>query len=108
MARALARAVALALAVPMPALAQAVTEGWQISGTNVLRAERYDAGGDSVDKRYTKAGTYRVRLRVTDSAKRTSTTSTTVSSRSSVNFFTNAVPSLAVTFQSIARISSPG
>ena len=46
MARALARAVALALAVPMPALAQAVTEGWQISGTNVIRAERYDASGD--------------------------------------------------------------
>jgi len=38
----------------------------------------------------------------------TSTTSITVSSRSSVNFFTNAVPIRAVTFQSIERISSPG
>jgi len=38
----------------------------------------------------------------------TSTTSITVNSRSSVNFFTNALPIRAVTFQSIARISSPG
>src|SRR5687768_16858629 len=38
----------------------------------------------------------------------TSTTSSTVSSRSSVNFFTNASPYRAVTFQSIVRTSSPG
>jgi hypothetical protein len=38
----------------------------------------------------------------------TSTTSMTVSSRSSVNFFTKALPIRAVTFQSIERISSPG
>ena len=36
------------------------------------------------------------------------TISMTVSSRSSVNFFTKGLPSRAVTFQSIARISSPG
>ena len=37
-----------------------------------------------------------------------STTSITVSSRSSVNFFTNGCPILAETFQSIVRTSSPG
>jgi hypothetical protein len=42
---ALGRAVAIALAAPGIALAQLV-EGWAISGSNTLRAERYGAGGD--------------------------------------------------------------
>src|SRR4051812_11557754 len=54
-----------------------VRSAWDFDGNG-----SYDASGDSVDKRYTKPGTYHVRLRVTDSAKRTATADTTVTVRS--------------------------
>jgi PKD repeat protein len=53
-----------------------VRSAWDYDGNG-----RYEASGDSVDHRFAKAGTYHVGLRVTDSAKRTATTSITVTIR---------------------------
>jgi PKD repeat protein len=53
-----------------------VRSAWDFDGNG-----RYDASGDSVDRRFASAGTYRVTLRVTDSARRTATTSVTVTIR---------------------------
>jgi len=53
-----------------------VRSAWDLDGNG-----KFDASGDSVDRRYDRPGTYHVRLRVTDSAKRTATTAVTVTVR---------------------------
>jgi PKD repeat protein len=53
-----------------------VRSAWDLDGNG-----RFEASGDSVDKRYDKPGSYHVRLRVTDSAKRTATADVTVTVR---------------------------
>src|SRR3954470_17542672 len=53
-----------------------VRSSWDFEGDG-----KYDASGDSVDRRYTKPGTYDVRLKITDSAKRTATTTLRVTVR---------------------------
>jgi PKD repeat protein len=54
-----------------------VRSAWDFDGNGT-----YDASGDSVDKRFDKAGAYKVGLRVTDSAKHTATAALTVTIRS--------------------------
>src|SRR4051812_2778947 len=54
-----------------------VRSAWDYDGNG-----KFDASGDSVDKRFDKPGTYKVRLRVTDSHKRTATAEQTVTVRS--------------------------
>jgi YD repeat-containing protein len=54
-----------------------VRSAWDLDGNG-----RYDASGDSVDKRYVKPGTYKISLRVTDRAKHTATTTAMVTVKS--------------------------
>src|SRR4051794_8951840 len=53
-----------------------VSSAWDLDGNG-----KYDAKGDSVDRKYPKAGTYKVTLRVTDSSKRTATATQTITVR---------------------------
>src|SRR3954451_17695388 len=53
-----------------------VRSAWDFDGNG-----KYDAAGDSLDHRFDKAGTYKVRLRVTDSAKKTASAEVTVTVR---------------------------
>src|SRR3954469_22287838 len=55
-----------------------VRSAWDFDGNG-----RYDGSGDSLDHRFDKPGTYKVGLRVTDSAKRTATANVTVTVRTS-------------------------